>query len=129
MQEQTKAKVDQLSAEYVFQNKERRTWSKERDRLAAEQKAIEEEMAEFVKIHEGEINELLQEYWTMRKQAGESAPRSNVEAKLINRGLHEYGHGQVGLEIQGTTCLVTVRGSGDEVPVSILYCDMHQVYL
>jgi len=36
----------------------------------AEQKAIEEEMANFVAIHEGEINALLQEYWTMRKQAG-----------------------------------------------------------
>jgi hypothetical protein len=33
-------------------------------------------MAVFVAKHEGEINELLQEYWTMRRQAGESASAS-----------------------------------------------------
>lgn len=64
-----------------MQTKERRTWAKERDRLQAEQKAIEEEMAEFVRVHELEINELLQEYWTMRKQAGEWVLRGDLRRR------------------------------------------------
>ena len=56
---------------YVVRAKERGVWQKERDRLLAEQKELEGEIAEFVALHESEINELLQEYWTMRKQAGE----------------------------------------------------------
>jgi hypothetical protein len=31
--------------------------------------------------HEGEINELLQEYWTMRRQAGESASACSPQAE------------------------------------------------
>jgi kinetochore protein Nuf2 len=58
---------------YLVKAKERGVWQKERDQLLLEQKALEEEMSVFVAKHEGEINELLQEYWTMRRQAGESA--------------------------------------------------------
>ncbi len=56
---------------YVVRAKERGVWQKEREHLLAEQKEVEAEMAAFVAKHEGEINELLEEYWTMRKQAGE----------------------------------------------------------
>ena len=56
---------------YVVRAKERGLWQKEREQILAEQREVEAEMATFVAKHEGEINELLQEYWTMRKQAGE----------------------------------------------------------
>ena len=56
---------------YVLRSKERGLWQKEQQQILAEQKEVEAEMAAFVTKHEGEINELLQEYWTMRKQAGE----------------------------------------------------------
>lgn len=56
---------------YVVRAKERGIWQKEREHLLSEQKELEVEIAAFVGKHEGEINELLGEYWTMRKQAGE----------------------------------------------------------
>ena len=47
-------------------------WQKEKDHIMAQIKELEDEMASFTATHEGEINNLLQEYWTMRKQAGEA---------------------------------------------------------
>lgn len=64
----------------------------------AEKKAVEEEMEEFVKLHEGEINALLIEYWTMRKQAGELARVDKARSVTDDcRGLHEHCDGQVGI--------------------------------
>jgi kinetochore protein Nuf2 len=57
-------------------------WQKEREHLLAEQKALEEEMASFVARHEGEINELLQEYWNMRRQAGWSPVLTPIRDKM-----------------------------------------------
>ncbi|WVQ85925.1 hypothetical protein IAT38_008093 [Cryptococcus sp. DSM 104549] len=62
-------RIEELKAEYKVRTKERGVWQKQRDVLAAEQKALEGEMAAFVTKHENEINELLQEYWAMRRQA------------------------------------------------------------
>lgn len=92
-------------------------WQKERDQLLLEQKALEEEMSVFVAKHEGEINELLQEYWTMRRQAGESASaspsastwlrrgslRAEYDAQMLIpcRGLHEHDDGPAGSQSQG----------------------------
>ena len=71
MSEKAGATLQALRKEYVDRRKERGTWQKQREQLAAEQKAVEEEMDRFIALHEGEINDLLTEYWTMRKQAGE----------------------------------------------------------
>lgn len=104
----------------MLQSKERRTWQKERDRLVAEQKAIEEEMANFVAIHEGEINALLQEYWTMRKQAGTS---NDVwwwrDAALTARGLYEHRHGEARVKARRNAGLSSVS-----VPVSAARCGL-----
>ncbi|CAD6564978.1 MAG: kinetochore-associated Ndc80 complex subunit nuf2 [Tremellales sp. Tagirdzhanova-0007] len=69
MRERAKSKMASLKADYVVRAKERGLWQKEREQILAEQREVEAEMATFVAKHEGEINELLQEYWTMRKQA------------------------------------------------------------
>jgi len=60
-----------LTRRYVHEATARKVWQRERDQLLAEKKAIEDEMEDFVAHHEAEINAMLQEYWTMRKQAGE----------------------------------------------------------
>ena len=68
-------------------------WQKERERLLAEQKELEGEMAAFVSKHEEEINELLREYWMMRKQAGERYVVMRLWgtwADAVCRGLHEH---------------------------------------
>ena len=59
-------------ARYVKRKKEKGVWQKEKDHIMAQIKELEDEMASFTATHEGEINNLLQEYWTMRKQAGEA---------------------------------------------------------
>lgn len=53
-------------------SKERSVWQRKREVIQSQQKELEAEMAAFVSENEGEINELLGEYWTMRRQAGES---------------------------------------------------------
>ncbi|KAK8850499.1 hypothetical protein IAR55_004417 [Kwoniella newhampshirensis] len=62
-------RIEDLKAEYKVRTKERGVWQKQRDVLIAEQKELEAEMAAFITKHENEINELLAEYWTMRRQA------------------------------------------------------------
>ncbi|WVR08556.1 hypothetical protein IAU60_005611 [Kwoniella sp. DSM 27419] len=69
MEVQGRERIEQLKAEYKRRDKERGGWQKKKDVLLAEQKVLENEMASFVATHENEINELLQEYWTMRRQA------------------------------------------------------------
>ncbi|WRT70674.1 uncharacterized protein IL334_007672 [Kwoniella shivajii] len=69
MQDKGLKKIEQLKAEYKVRTKERGVWQKQRDVLLAEQRELENEMANFISTHENEINDLLQEYWTMRRQA------------------------------------------------------------
>ena len=60
---------------YVTQKKERAVWEKRIQGLKDEQAALDQEEAAFIARHEEEINELLNHYWSMRRQAGEwSAP-------------------------------------------------------
>ena len=66
------------STRYVVRAKERGVWQKEREHLLTEQKELEAEMSAYVAKHEGEINELLHEYWTMRKQAGEHSSTTSA---------------------------------------------------
>lgn len=56
---------------YVVKSKDRNKSQKERDELLREQKVLEAEMAAFINESETNLNDLLQEYWAMRKQAGE----------------------------------------------------------
>ncbi|GFZ48113.1 Probable kinetochore protein NUF2 [Saitozyma sp. JCM 24511] len=79
MQVRAAEKIEALKAQYA---KERGVWQKERDQLLLEQKALEEEMSVFVAKHEGEINELLQEYWTMRRQAEDYMSTMTVQLGL-----------------------------------------------
>jgi len=72
-----------LTRRYVHEATARKVWQRERDQLLAEKKAIEDEMADFVAHHEAEINAMLQEYWTMRKQAGESLGPKHVAKTLM----------------------------------------------
>ncbi|ORY20756.1 Nuf2 family-domain-containing protein [Naematelia encephala] len=69
MRQRAKDKVEHLKQQYMIKSKERGVWQKERDLLLAEQRELEAEMNAFTTAHEQEIDELLQEYWTMRKQA------------------------------------------------------------
>jgi kinetochore protein Nuf2 len=71
MRQRASQRVEQLKSEYVVRAKERSVWQKEREKLDVEQKELEAEIAGFVSRHEGEINDLLAEYWGMRRQAGE----------------------------------------------------------
>lgn len=56
---------------YVVRAKERGVFQREKDKLLAEQKLLEQEILDFTNQHEAELNDLLQEYWMTRKQAGE----------------------------------------------------------
>ncbi|WVW80872.1 hypothetical protein I302_102862 [Kwoniella bestiolae CBS 10118] len=69
IREKHNKRLEDLKAEYKVRTKERGGWQKQRDLLLAEQKELENEMANFIQTHENEINDLLQEYWTMRRQA------------------------------------------------------------
>jgi hypothetical protein len=37
----------------------------------SEKAGLDKEIEDFVALHDGELNELLQEYWVVRKSAGE----------------------------------------------------------
>ncbi|WWC72551.1 uncharacterized protein I206_106513 [Kwoniella pini CBS 10737] len=69
MQERGYKKIEELKAEYKIRTKERGGFQKQKDIIIAEQKELESEMTNFINTHESEINDLLQEYWTMRRQA------------------------------------------------------------
>ncbi|KAK4686708.1 kinetochore protein Nuf2, partial [Tremellales sp. Uapishka_1] len=61
--------MESLKAEYKERCKQRSIHQKELDVLVAEQKELEGEMAAFVGKNESAINDLLKEYWGMRRQA------------------------------------------------------------
>ena len=68
-------------------------WQRKREVIQSQQKELEAEMAAFVSENEGEINELLGEYWTMRRQAGELADLMSSNKTDVGRGLHEHDDG------------------------------------
>jgi kinetochore protein Nuf2 len=74
-------------------SKERSVWQRKREVIQSQQKELEAEMAAFVSENEGEINELLGEYWTMRRQAGELADLMSSNKTDVGRGLHEHDDG------------------------------------
>jgi hypothetical protein len=63
-------RIDCAEDRYVIRSKERGVYTKEREILIKEQSHLEAEMAAYIAQNEGEINELLQEYWVMRNKAG-----------------------------------------------------------
>nr|ODN96013.1 kinetochore protein Nuf2 [Cryptococcus depauperatus CBS 7855] len=69
MREKGARRIEELKEEYRVRAKERGEWQKQRDELLTQQKEIESEMETYVTKHETEINELLSEYWAMRRQA------------------------------------------------------------
>ncbi|TYJ51731.1 hypothetical protein B9479_007683 [Cryptococcus floricola] len=69
MREKGAKRIEELKAEYMKRTKERHEWQSKRDTLLAQQKKLESEMNAYITKHENEINELLQEYWSMRRQA------------------------------------------------------------
>ncbi|WWC98584.1 hypothetical protein V866_005476 [Kwoniella sp. B9012] len=75
-------RLAELKAEYTVRSKERGVWQKQRDLLLAEQKELENEMSNFIQTHENEINDLLQEYWTMRRQAEDYMNTMSVKLGL-----------------------------------------------
>jgi hypothetical protein len=83
------------NARYVNQKKAKRGVDREVAKYQAEQKAVREEMEQFVRFHEDEINKLLEEYWKMRTQAGTS--RASIWlSELTGRGVHERDYRQAG---------------------------------
>lgn len=70
MREKSGIKMKNLRKEYDALSKQRTVVMRERDVLVNEQKEIEAEMDAFVKAHEEELNALMEEYWTLRGQAG-----------------------------------------------------------
>lgn len=72
MREKSGIKMKNLRKEYDALSKQRTVVMRERDVLVNEQKEIEAEMDAFVKAHEEELNALMEEYWTLRGQAGMS---------------------------------------------------------
>ncbi|KAL7422918.1 kinetochore-associated Ndc80 complex subunit nuf2 [Cryptotrichosporon argae] len=85
MRERAQAKITSLKSEYVVRSKERNHLQKERDALLAEQKELEAQMDAYVATHEAEINGLLNEYWTMRKQAEDYMNTMTVKLGLSIR--------------------------------------------
>jgi hypothetical protein len=75
-------------------SKERSVWQRKREVIQGQQKELEAEMAAFVSKNEAEINELLAEYWTMRRQAGKWRPLRSRTLTTSHRGLHEHDDGQ-----------------------------------
>jgi kinetochore protein Nuf2 len=70
MREKTGTRMINLKKEYDALSKQRTVVQRERDLLMNEQKELEDEMEAFVKVHEDEVNALMEEYWTLRGQAG-----------------------------------------------------------
>lgn len=64
-------RIEALKADYVVKRKERGQWEQQKVQLDLEFKELEAAEAAWVSKHEDELNEMLAEYWTMRKQAGQ----------------------------------------------------------
>jgi kinetochore protein Nuf2 len=64
----------------VTKTKDRNVWQKKKDHLAAEQARLEAEIEDYISTHEAELNELLEEYATIRQQAGESQRESSMKS-------------------------------------------------
>lgn len=71
MREKADARVQALKGEYLAASKERGAWAKQRVELENQQRALEDDMKAFVARYQAELDELMEEYWTMRGQAGE----------------------------------------------------------
>lgn len=81
-----------------MRSKERQGLNKERERILADHKAVTAEMDAFVEENEHELNELLAQYWTLRKEAGKCYSDQldlHIELSLTTRrGLYEHDVGQ-----------------------------------
>lgn len=72
VRERADAKMEALKEEYVERRKERNQWDKQKEALQSELNELLAEEKAWITKHEGELNEMLEEYWTMRKQTGGS---------------------------------------------------------
>lgn len=73
VRERTEVKMAALKEDYLVKKVERTQWEKVREQLQSELEQLEGEERAWIAKHEGELNEMLAEYWTMRKQAGASS--------------------------------------------------------
>jgi kinetochore protein Nuf2 len=96
MREKADAKIQALKADYLAASRERGVWAKQREHLETEQRELEEEMKAFVARHEAELQEVMNEYWTMRRQAGEWGCVGCAGSELMDRGLHAHHDGTAG---------------------------------
>jgi kinetochore protein Nuf2 len=71
VRERTEVKMVALKEDYLVRKVERTQWEKVREQLQTEMEQLEAEERAWIAKNEGELNEMLAEYWTMRKQAGE----------------------------------------------------------
>ncbi|KAL1410055.1 kinetochore-associated Ndc80 complex subunit nuf2 [Vanrija albida] len=81
--EKATKKIQVLKEDYVVKSKDRNKSQKERDELLREQKVLEAEMAAFINESETNLNDLLQEYWAMRKQAEDYMNTMTVKLGLV----------------------------------------------
>jgi hypothetical protein len=59
---------------YVEKSKDRQAQGKLKERIVQEQRAIEAERTAFLQESDETLNELLTQYWQLRKEAGEYSP-------------------------------------------------------
>lgn len=67
--------LERLQQEYAELSVERRENDKEVESIRKEADETEYRMAERLRTHEVEVNELLNGYWTLRQQLGETSVR------------------------------------------------------
>ncbi|KIJ99575.1 hypothetical protein K443DRAFT_102011 [Laccaria amethystina LaAM-08-1] len=76
--------IERLQREYDEMVVERRDNDKQVEELRGEADAVESKMAEHLKKSEGEINDLLAEYWKLRHETGNSARyNGNIDLNIL----------------------------------------------
>ncbi|RXK41686.1 hypothetical protein M231_00921 [Tremella mesenterica] len=81
--DRAKKRIDDVKAEYVKLKKVKSVWQREKDNLMSQIKELEDEMGAFISKNEREIDDLLQDYWTTRKQAEDYMNTMTVKLGLV----------------------------------------------